>query len=466
MQKSQRLKELRCRITTYRHSTVSLLTQGSVGGDFTSVGQNASNNSQKKESSVRVDDGDLACIPLTDGVYRDRLLAVQLPQRIRSENRALIARGRLLVRIRNAWIENDRGGRVLLSRHSRVRVESPGTLNDERNLQESLESMKTNGTQSIMIVRVSTADASPQMSLEDLEDSVFGNHHVSVASQYQACSYGQLQFEKASSIDLMLSNYSISSFEDGSELLDVARDQLAVELGVGSIDSVADRIIFCMAHTTSNGKDWVARSAVNHYRVVINGNYCHYLHVKMHELGHAIGLYHAGVGQRQYADLSCTMGGTLPNGTLTTPQKCFNAYHHFQLGWFASHHFEIDPLGDSTSMPQQVVLAAFTDYDKAQSGGDEAVVILNVANQYYVQYNRADRFNSETEAMADRVVINEDLGERTDLLAGLDVGEWFVVENYGDSGSTLIIKVCSHLEGSDSRPESVILSISWNEDAC
>jgi hypothetical protein len=83
-----------------------------------------------------------------------------------------------------------------------------------------------------------------------------------------------------------------------------------------------------------------------------------------------------------------------------------------------------------------------------------------------MQYNRADRFNSETEAMADRVVINADLGDRTDLLAGLAVGEWFVVENYGDSGSTLIIKVCSRLEGNDSRPDSMILSISWNEDAC
>lgn len=326
--------------------------------------------------------------------------------------------------------------------------------------------MRTNGTQSIMIVRVSTADASPQMTLEDLEDSVFSSHHVSVASQYQACSFGQLQFEKASSIDLRLNNHNISSFNDGSELLDVARNQLVVELGVDSIDNVADRIIFCMAHTTSNGRDWVARSAINHYRVVINGNYCHYLHVKMHELGHAIGLYHAGIGQRQYADLSCTMGGTLPNGTLTTPQKCFNAYHHYQLGWFASHHLEIDPLDESTSMPQQVELAAYTDYDKLQSAGDGAAVILNVANQYYMQYNRADRFNIETEAMADRVVINEDLGDRTDLLAGLAVGEWFAVENYGDSGSTLIIKVCSRQEGDDSGPESMILSISWNEDAC
>jgi Gametolysin peptidase M11 len=457
--KTQKFKELRCRITTHR--TVSLLTHESSVKAFISVGQNSSN---KRESSIRGDDNDLACIPLTRGADRDNLLFVQLPKHIVTVNHALIARGRLLVRLENVWVDSDRGGRVLLSRHSRVRVETPGGAYNERRMQESSQAMRTNGTQSIMIVRVSTADASPQMSLEDLEDSVFGSHHVSVASQYRDCSFGQLQFEKASSIDLMLSDYNISSFDDGSELLDVARTQLAVDLGVDSIDNVADRIIFCMAQTTSNGEDWVARSAINHYRVVINGNYCHYLHVKMHELGHAIGLYHAGIGQRQYADLSCTMGGTLPNGTLTTPQKCFNAYHHYQLGWFASNHLQFDPLEET--MPQQVVLAAFTDYDKAQSAGGEAVVILNVANQYYMQYNRADRFNSETEAMADRVVINADLGDRTDLLAGLAVGEWFVVENYGDSGSTLIIKVCSRLEGNDSRPDSMILSISWNEDAC
>lgn len=384
----------------------------------------------------------MACAPLDgDGLEHDQLLPISLPTRILLEHTDAIAKGNLFLTIHNGYM--DRSG---------IHLRNSTTLTAAKHPRRLMQRMHTVGNQTVALIRVSTNDASPNITMHELEESIFGSG-ISVKTQYQQCSGGQLHLEHSRSIDLHL-NASISLFGSGSELLDAARDAIVHELHLESLGSLADRVIFCLAPTPG----WVARTAVNHYRVVINGEYCQYLHVKMHELGHAIGLTHAGMGERNYGDLTAYMGGTTVPGTTTSPQKCFNAYHHYELGWYSRHHLVAVDLTTTT----QVKLASFVDYDRFQSNES---VIVNIDDTYYLQYNRKALFNTGTEAMGDRVVVIQDWGSRTDLVAGLDVDDRLVLPYNEDTGS-IVVEVLERVAASEEQAvETMILRISTNNSA-
>ena len=58
--------------------------------------------------------------------------------------------------------------------------------------------------------------------------------------------------------------------------------------------------------TLNNGSSrWVAWAYVDWYLSAYHGIWCSYPSAQMHEIGHNINLDHSGVGNDEYADLSC-----------------------------------------------------------------------------------------------------------------------------------------------------------------
>jgi hypothetical protein len=124
------------------------------------------------------------------------------------------------------------------------------------------------GKQTLAIVRVSTKDSAPPMSLEAIRLH-FAASRQSAAAQYKLCSFSKFQLQFKTGHDVLLPN-SIQEFSSGSQLLDAAAATLSRELNISSMTDLADKVVFCLAPGT---KGWVATAGVNFYRLVVNGDW-------------------------------------------------------------------------------------------------------------------------------------------------------------------------------------------------
>jgi hypothetical protein len=124
------------------------------------------------------------------------------------------------------------------------------------------------GKQTLAIVRVSTRDSAPPMSLEAIRLH-FAASRQSAAAQYKLCSFSKFQLQFKSGHDVQLPN-SIGEFSSGSQLLDAAAATLSRELKISSMTDLADKVVFCLAPGT---KGWVATAGVNFFRLVVNGDW-------------------------------------------------------------------------------------------------------------------------------------------------------------------------------------------------
>jgi len=109
-----------------------------------------------------------------------------------------------------------------------------------------------------------------------------------------------------------------------------------------------------------------------------------------------------------------------------------------------------------------VKLVTFVDYDKTAS--DEEVIV-NVGQQYYIQYNKKKGFNVETQdtgnwITSNKVTIHTVLTqEDTQLLAALDVGEMYHLPN-----PNVYVKVCQYFTNSNAA-EGMLISFSQTTSA-
>lgn len=126
----------------------------------------------------------------------------------------------------------------------------------------------TTGTYTVLVVRVIAPDGETTDSLDRLSDSVFGNGNdpVTLASQYSACSYGQLNFVKAddksstnSSIASNITNGVVevmvsSATSAGDETMrEEIKSLLKTAFDVSNAGSLADHVMFCLPPGTMAG---------------------------------------------------------------------------------------------------------------------------------------------------------------------------------------------------------------------
>ena len=149
-----------------------------------------------------------------------------------------------------------------------------------------------NVVKKVLVLRIQAADSSTTASETQLSDDIFGaaGDPVNLKSQYNQCSYSQLQFEATTSNALVGSDgvYTVTlpttnvTGANDNPIAWAAVNKAATELGT-ALTNIANHVIVCMPPGTSGG--WIAYAYVNHWMSVYNNAWCGYPSGLMHEIG-------------------------------------------------------------------------------------------------------------------------------------------------------------------------------------
>ena len=160
---------------------------------------------------------------------------------------------------------------------------------------------------------------------------------------------------------------------------------------------VFDHVMYCLPR--GSGLRSIASAYTHNHRSFYDNTWCASLSAIMHELGHNMGLNHSGRGdtgsQSRYGDTSGYMGYSV--STIGGPAMCFNGHKHWYLQWYNNRRVELNGNRAWTGK-----LAPFTDYEETVEG--EHVILMKIGN-YFLQYNKAEKFNVGTDIFHDEITV-------------------------------------------------------------
>jgi len=309
--------------------------------------------------------------------------------------------------------------------------------------------LATTGTKKVMVLRVITGNGSqvPPSNEVTLSDKWFGTSGdpINNKSQFNACSYGQLQFEPfigttSSGVQITNGVYTITVAADRLSPSEVeAQARIAGSAALGDLQSQFDYVALSVP---DNNEGYAAYAYVNSWLSLYKSTYVNQVTVQLHEIGHNIGLAHSGEGGSTYGDTSGLMGAVFSDDR----SMCFNGPKNAQLGWYD------DRLVDATS-GYDGALYGISDYGTT---GSDSKMILKLPNggssnrDIYVTYNKASGINSQTAEGGNQVLVHDRAagsGYATSiLLAKLSAGQTYsgasqditVVSIPGDSAQVVI----------------------------
>jgi len=405
-------------------------------------------NDTNTDEEFRVDRS-IGCIPIVNNTELHDAIPLTLPENFTNTYITEIARGQLLVNITRAQLIKGRSS-IAMSADSQFLVV------DNTNLRDA-QTLFTQGSITVAIIRISALDSSPTPTVEDLE-SLFDPTRINFVSQYNRCSFGKLNISKAQVVDFRLYQAMSTFGNSGSGAGPIIQAlQVAFKERMGmDIKDLADRVMLCLPPGTG---DWVASAGVHHWRSQFNDIWCMSLSATMHELGHTIGLLHSNQNNDKYADST----GYMAKAYRTTdgPLRCFNGQNNNYLGWYDDKKVIYNPLIEA---PRVFTIAAFVDYAKAAL--DEPVLV-NVADEIYLQYNRAKNFNNGTEEQLDKVTITTKIDAGgSNLLGAIGLSDHFEIPNFAASGRTLLIAGCQSISGGDARADVMFVSVGLDVSIC
>ena len=391
-----------------------------------------------------------SCIPIVDGYESSRIYAIDLPGTFRYDHWGLIEAGKLYVAINGATLGDTS---VRLSPTATLQaVEAPHQ--QTRRLKKDIDAM---GDKTIAIVVVHTDDSSPSNTSQEIADWVFAEDAIGLRTQYRACSFNQLDFSNGGVYDVRVRD-TVDNYNSGAELVSAAQEVLNQVHGV-DISKVADKTMFCLPPGTG---DWVGSAGVNHWRSQFNDGWCVSLSAAMHEIAHTLGLLHSHHNGETYGDATGYMSAGWRDPSW--PRKCFNGNKHWLLGWYERRSHSYNP-PTSESKAKLFKLAAFVDYDQAT---ENEYAVMEVSSRYYVQYNRAKKFNDGTEEFEDMVtIVQADVGGTgvSELLAGISPGQRATLQDFRGDGKNLFIDACEAVVG-ENGVEIILLSVGVESSAC
>jgi hypothetical protein len=299
---------------------------------------------------------------------------------------------------------------------------------------------------------------------------------------------GKLKAVSNGGIDVTVPG-TLSDYTDFTMWVSEAVKVASAALG-RDVYAMADHFAFCAPPDAA--PNWGAVGLQNGNRINIHGKYCMSMSVLLHEFGHNFNLMHSGIGSDPYADMTgkyfeyrrshlgcihssgfashtCVlllsihwtgyMGGTAiaSNG----PRRCYNGYKSYQLRWYEDRHLNLRDF----ATPRKVQLAAFVDYRKTTASVHH--VVVNLADRFFLQYNRAKGINFETHMMKNLVTVVSNEPNMSLLLAGLGAGKAWTTA-YG--GRTLYVAVCRRIDapvGSTATvPDVMVLTIGYDRNWC
>jgi hypothetical protein len=134
----------------------------------------------------------------------------------------------------------------------------------------------------------------------------------------------------------------------------------------------------------------------------------------------------------------------------------------YDLGWYQDRTLTLNPLTDGA---KQTHLATFVDYDLTTNNEP---VLVSIAYDAFLFYNRAKGFNVDTEEKQNRVTITvyDKVNQGTSVLAALDVGESFELADFQGSGKSLFVTVCKRVNAVGTSPDIMVISIAMESSDC
>ena len=311
---------------------------------------------------------------------------------------------------------------------------------------------KTIGRRNILVVRVTSLDSEVTLSKEVLGARILGLGEGAVepnaVSQFNSCSFDKLHMVPAEGDGIVNGVYEMfldrNVTQDSwlsyiEEFYVPMREQFG-----GDFTDRFDNVMFCLPPKANlNGNGWLAAAFIGKWATFYSDQTCSHLSIFMHELGHNLGLYHSGADTRAYADASGNMG--FSQRLVGSPAACFNGQKNWWLNWFEDRRVE-----NSGNRAWTGKLAAFTDYDETTEG--EHVVLLKVGN-YYLQYNKAEKFNRGTRGAQNLISITSIVPNGNSNLTGTlglnthRAKSVFYIEDFLGTGFAMVIEACDQFEG-------------------
>jgi hypothetical protein len=143
----------------------------------------------------------------------------------------------------------------------------------------------------VLVLRIQAADKSTTASETQLADDVFGaaGDVLNLKSQYNQCSYGQLQFEPATSNAIVGTDGVYTVTLPTTTVTGAADNPIAwaavnkAQAELGTLTNIANHVMVCMPPGTSGG--WIAYAYINHWLSVFNDAWCGYPSGLLHEFG-------------------------------------------------------------------------------------------------------------------------------------------------------------------------------------
>lgn len=160
-----------------------------------------------------------------------------------------------------------------------------GQGSGRRNGKRGGRRLATTGIQKVLAVRAIAPDASTTSSAQVISDEIFGTStdSVNLRSQYQDCSYNQLDFQPTTDFGTGTSvgttTVNISANVSGASDSDI---RTAMLNALGGKPANVDYVMLCVPPGTSGG--WIAYAYINSYLSVYNNEWCNYPSGQMHEV--------------------------------------------------------------------------------------------------------------------------------------------------------------------------------------
>eukprot|EP00977_Amphora_coffeiformis_P024573 scaffold16330_cov172-Amphora_coffeaeformis.AAC.7 len=368
----------------------------------------------------------------------DNLYSVLLPSwllsQVEAETTTTTGHNALFVNITDATLD-DATEQVILSADSQFTiVREPETSRRRRRLKRK-EYHDALGIRTYAIILVSTADATPSFTADQMR-ARFTNPQVGMEAQYKACSANKLTWQLQGVHQVKLRE-RLDDFESSaSPIRNAATEKFLERTGLESMEDLADNVLYCLPPGTGG---WIANAGTKFWRSQYNDKWCISLTAVIHEVGHNLGLGHSNENGQPYADWTGYMASGLPDED--KPRKCFNAANHVQLGWYRDRV----RIWDASQGSKLIKLAGFVEYLKTEP----AEPVILEFGPYRGQFNLAMYHNEGTEEYQNEFVLVEQMEGSTELRMHLSLGESVRV------GSTTLI-VCEHVKAT---PVSMLIGI-------
>ena len=196
---------------------------------------------------------------------------------------------------------------------------------NNNNTSRRLSSGSISGSRSILAVHLTINDQAPVVTASKFQGVLHGigpDAGVnSVVGRYADCSFSKLTFYPAPTTGITitdgLAELSIT-LDDwaGTNITDHLNPVVtAIEAQLGGTLDRYDHVMICVPFGTEIDGDrtWNGYGSFNYFLSFINSNGCEHLTLMMHEIGHNLGLHHAGQaldssGCDEYGDWTDVMG--------------------------------------------------------------------------------------------------------------------------------------------------------------